>query len=41
MDQRTYKVQRVAVFKKLPWQTIGKQIMAEIERFAIEKNVFL
>ncbi|WP_034550759.1 GNAT family N-acetyltransferase [Carnobacterium funditum] len=38
MDQRTYKVQRVAVLKNYRGKQIGKQIMAEIERFAIEKK---
>lgn len=38
IDQYTYKVQRVAVLKGYRGRKIGKQIMIEIERFAIENN---
>lgn len=38
MEQRTYKVQRVAVLKNYRGRQLGKQIMNEIERFAIENN---
>jgi predicted GNAT family N-acyltransferase len=38
MDQHTYKVQRVAVLKDYRGRKMGKQIMIEIERFAIENN---
>ncbi|SEK29146.1 Predicted N-acyltransferase, GNAT family [Carnobacterium iners] len=37
-NQRTYKVQRVAVLKDYRDRQIGKKIMLEIERFAIEHN---
>lgn len=37
-DQHTYKVQRVAVLKDYRGRKMGKQIMIEIERFAIENN---
>lgn len=38
IDQYTYKVQRVAVLKGYRGRKIGKQIMIEIERFAIEND---
>ncbi|WP_414839963.1 GNAT family N-acetyltransferase [Carnobacterium sp. TMP28] len=37
-NQHTYKVQRVAVLKEYRDRQIGKKIMLEIERFAIEHN---
>ncbi len=38
MEQCTYKVQRVAVLKNYRGRQIGKQIMNEIEHFAIKNN---